>query len=98
MESKPILGFIQRAIGNIAIRDIPPLLPTSQKDVTATQASSPPPSPCKEVVVLNGFGVQVSPPASIEQKEQHPAFKVAIEYKKWKKEASQHIFIPFSKK
>jgi len=76
------------------IRDSMPILPLTQKDAEKTNKAdgSPPPSPCKEVVVVNGFGFQLPPPTTANSGV-HPAFKVAVEYKKWK---GQQKYLPQS--
>jgi hypothetical protein len=55
---KPIIKLLQRAVGSL-LGSQGPLLPTFVQDLVAEKRPSPPPSPCTEVVVVNGFGFVV---------------------------------------
>ena len=54
---KPIIKLVQRAVGSL-LGAQGPLLPTCIQDLAPEKRSSPP-SPCTEVVVVNGFGFVV---------------------------------------
>lgn len=60
MESKPLLKLLARALTTL-VNSGGPILPTSIQDLEPQerQRLSSPPSPCKEVVVLDGFGARV---------------------------------------
>ncbi len=78
MENTLLSAFFQRAVGNIMITGFlasNDRLPMTQRDIqTASLQVSPPSTPCKEVVVLDGEGRRVDrPPVDIH----HPAFDIA---------------------
>lgn len=52
---KPIMKLVQRALGSL-LGARGPILPTCVQDLPPEKRPSPPPSPCTEVVVVNGFG------------------------------------------
>ena len=69
-EGKPVFRFFQMALANLTL-DV--ALPLTQKDVVKGYQERPqtPPSPCEEVVVLDGEGRRVDRPPVMKY---HPAF------------------------